>query len=381
MIPHSGIPDDKNSIENNKTKVLLGMSGGTDSSTSALILLEQGYEVIGITFVFCDGNDHHIADAASLAERLNIKHIVYDAREIFKKNILSYFISEYMSGRTPVPCIKCNNYLKWPLLAKTADEMGIYYIATGHYIKTIKRGTVEDEKIYISRGNDPDKDQSFFMWGLKPDLLKRIVVPLGSLSKSQVREIAANKGHKKVAEKKDSLGVCFCPGDYRDFLKSNVPSGSIKEGYFVDTNGKILGKHSGYPFFTVGQRRNLGIHLNKAIFVKEIIAQENKVVIASGDEMYKTVMYLKEVNVNYPEDLSSDSANLNYTDPANVADNTIICRIRYRKQNTPCSVELLDGNRAKVTFHEPLNSVAPGQGAAFYKGEILVGGGIIDYAL
>ena len=203
-------------IEENK-RVLLGMSGGTDSSVAAMRLLEAGYEVIGVTFRFYElnGSTEYLEDARNLAERLGIRHITYDAREIFNKQIIDYFVQEYLAGRTPVPCTLCNNYLKWPLLAKIADEMGVFYIATGHYAQNIQL----NETFYITYAADSDKDQTFFLWGLKQDILCRMLLPMGDITKVEARAWAAEHGFRKVATKKDSIGVCFCPMDYRTFLK------------------------------------------------------------------------------------------------------------------------------------------------------------------
>lgn len=341
----------------NKNKVILGMSGGTDSSVTAMLLQEQGYEVIGVTFVFCDGAEHHLEDAQNLAARLGIKHIVYEAKDVFNSKIINYFVSEYMSGRTPVPCVLCNNYLKWPLLMQIADKEGAYYISTGHYIQTIEK----DNKIFISSGTDPDKDQSFFMWGLPTEIMKRMLLPLGNKTKAEVREYAEKKGFKRVSVKKDSLGVCFCPGDYRDFLRDKEECKNITEGNFVDINGKYMGKHKGYPFYTVGQRRALGINLQQAHFVKEILPEKNIIILATDKDMYKTSFKIKDIVFNYPE----------------ITSQVLNCRIRYRKQNTPCNVVLLDNNTAEVILHEPLNAIAPGQAAAFYIDNFVVGGGII----
>lgn len=204
-------------MEENK-RVLLGMSGGTDSSVAAMLLLEAGYEVTGVTFRFYEFNDstEYLEDARALATRLGIEHITYDAREIFRKKIVDYFIDEYMAGHTPVPCTLCNNWLKWPLLAKIADEMGIFYLATGHYV----RKKWMDGSYYITLAADPDKDQSFFLWGLKQDILQRMLLPMGEMTKPEARAYAAGRGFEKVSKKKDSIGVCFCPLDYRSFLKS-----------------------------------------------------------------------------------------------------------------------------------------------------------------
>ena len=305
-------------MEENK-RVLLGMSGGTDSSVAAMRLLEAGYEVTGVTFRFYELNDstEYLEDARHLAERLGIRHITYDAREIFREQIIEYFVQEYMVGHTPVPCTLCNNYLKWPLLSKIADEMGIFYIATGHYVRKVK----VDDTYYITYAADSDKDQTFFLWGLKQDILRRMLLPMGDITKVEARAFAAERGFQKVAVKRDSLGVCFCPMDYRSFLKkwlvsncqpqvSNCQpqvsvgqpqvsagqtwSAEVRRGRFVDEKGDFIAWHEGYPFYTVGQRRGLGIHLNRAVFVKEIRPEKNEVVLASLQALEKTEMLLKD---------------------------------------------------------------------------------------
>ena len=344
-----------------KKKVLLGMSGGTDSSVAALLLQDAGYEVVGVTFRFYEknGSTEYLDDARQLCHRLGIEHIVSDQREIFQSTIIDYFIAEYMAGHTPVPCTLCNNYLKWPLLRQIADEMGIYYLATGHYVQKQQI----DGFWHIINGVDEDKNQSFFLWGLPQDILERMVLPLGGLTKQCVREIAQERGFIKVAHKKDSLGVCFCPMDYRSFLKDMVPTEAIQKGKFVDTNGNLIAWHQGYPFYTVGQRRGLGINLNQAVFVKEIVPAENKVVLGDLKSLERTQMRLKDWNI------INHSLLLGQED--------IIVKIRYRKQENHCTVTLQPDNTLLVCLHEPLTAIAPGQAAAFYRGELLLGGGII----
>ena len=256
-------------------KVLLGMSGGTDSSVAALLLQDAGYEVTGVTFRFYekDGSTEYLDDARDLCRRLSIPHIVCDQREAFQATIVDYFIREYMQGHTPVPCTLCNNFLKWPLLRQLADEQGIYHLATGHYVQ--KRQM--DGYWYITAGADADKDQSFFLWGLPQDIMERMLLPMGGLTKTRVREIAEGRGFLKAATKKDSIGVCFCPMDYRSFLREEVPAEAIQKGKFYDEKGNFIAWHEGYPFYTIGQRRGLGIDWNRAVFVKEIIPSENKV--------------------------------------------------------------------------------------------------------
>lgn len=374
-------------IEENK-RVLLGMSGGTDSSVAAMRLLEAGYEVIGVTFRFYElnGSTEYLEDARNLAERLGIRHITYDAREIFAQQIIEYFVQEYLAGRTPVPCTLCNNYLKWPLLAKIADEMGIFYIATGHYAQNIQL----NETFYITYAADSDKDQTFFLWGLKQDILNRMLLPMGDITKAEARSWAAEHGFRKVATKKDSIGVCFCPMDYRTFLKdwlvrngqmsvsnseasinNSQTSGSdkqtwsdrIRRGRFVDEKGNFIAWHEGYPFYTIGQRRGLGIHLNRPVFVKEIDPEKNEVVLASLSSLEKTEMWLKDWN------LVNQERTLDRSD--------IIVKIRYRKQENYGTITVTSDHLLHVQLHEPLTAIAPGQAAAFYGDGLLLGGGII----
>ena len=374
-------------IEENK-RVLLGMSGGTDSSVAAMRLLEAGYEVIGVTFRFYElnGSTEYLEDARNLAARLGIRHITYDAREIFAQQIIEYFVQEYLAGRTPVPCTLCNNYLKWPLLAKIADEMGIFYIATGHYAQNIQL----NETFYITYAADSDKDQTFFLWGLKQDILNRMLLPMGDITKAEARAWAAEHGFRKVATKKDSIGVCFCPMDYRTFLKdwlvrngqmlvsnseasinNSQTSGSdkqtwsdrIRRGRFVDEKGNFIAWHEGYPFYTIGQRRGLGIHLNRPVFVKEIDPENNEVMLASLSSLEKTEMWLKDWN------LVNQERTLGRSD--------IIVKIRYRKQENHGTITVTSDHLMHVQLHEPLPAIAPGQAAAFYGDGLLLGGGII----
>lgn len=374
-------------IEENK-RVLLGMSGGTDSSVAAMRLLEAGYEVIGVTFRFYElnGSTEYLEDARNLAERLGIRHITYDAREIFARQIIEYFVQEYLAGRTPVPCTLCNNYLKWPLLAKIADEMGVFYIATGHYAQNIQL----NETFYITYAADSDKDQTFFLWGLKQDILNRMLLPMGDITKAEARAWAAEHGFRKVATKKDSIGVCFCPMDYRTFLKdwlvrngqmsvsnseasinNSQTSGSdkqtssdrIRRGRFIDEKGDFIAWHEGYPFYTIGQRRGLGIHLNRPVFVKEIDPENNEVMLASLSSLEKTEMWLKDWN------LVNQERTLGRSD--------IIVKIRYRKQENHGTITVTSDHLLHVQLHEPLTAIAPGQAAAFYGDGLLLGGGII----
>lgn len=346
-----------------KKRVLLGMSGGTDSSVAAMLLQESGYQVTGVTFRFydSDGFEEHLEDARRLAARLDVPHIVYDARELFRERIIRYFVDEYLSARTPVPCTRCNNELKWPLLARIADEMGIYWISTGHYVrKVFRNGTY-----FIAPAADTDKDQTFFLWGLQQDILARMLLPMGDLTKTEARTYAARRGFERAATKKDSLGVCFCPMDYRSFLRHEVPQHLLPgRGRFLDEEGCFAGWHEGFPFYTIGQRRGLGIQLNRAVFVKEIRKETNEVVIAPLSSLYKNEMWLKDWNIVDASRLPGDAV--------------VIVKIRYRKQANRCTVGLTDDGHLHVHLLEPLESIAAGQAAAFYDEEgLLLGGGII----
>lgn len=342
-------------------RVLLGMSGGTDSSVAALLLLDAGYEVTGVTFRFYekDGNTEYLDDARDLCARLGVPHLISDQREAFRTTIIDYFIREYMAGHTPVPCTLCNNYLKWPLLRQLADERGIYHLATGHYV----RKRMIEGYWHITTGADADKDQSFFLWGLPQDIMERMLLPMGDLKKIRVREIAEERGFLKAATKKDSIGVCFCPMDYRSFLRNNVSVEAIQKGKFFDEKGNFIAWHEGYPFYTIGQRRGLGIDLNRAVFVKEIIPSENKVVLGDLKSLEKVEMRLKDWNIINPSLL------LGHDD--------VIVKIRYRKQANRCTVTLLPDNTLHVQLHEPLTAIAAGQAAAFYRDDVVLGGGII----
>ncbi len=391
------------------------MSGGTDSSVAAMLLMDAGYEVTGITFRFyeIDGKTAYLDDARELAARLGIEHITYDAREMFREQIVDYFISEYMAGRTPVPCTLCNNQLKWPLLAQIADEKKIFHIATGHYVqKVLLHG-----KYYITPAVDGDKDQSFFLWGLPQDILQRMLLPMGAMTKVEARALAAQRGFEKVSKKKDSIGVCFCPMDYRNFLRRHVhvtntspdfcdkivtshyvtfslqnPDDSdatsasrhiasqatshfvtschnfVTEmpgrGKFLDEKEDFIAWHEGYPFYTIGQRRGLGIHLNRAVFVKEIRPEQNEVVLAPLASLERYEMVLKDWNIIDEDRL------LNHDD--------IIVKIRYRKQVNRCTVTKRADGMLHVNLHEALTAIAPGQAAAFYKDGLVLGGGIIE---
>lgn len=344
-------------------QVLVGMSGGIDSSVTACLLRDAGYKVTGITFRFVNNEitDKSIVDAQSVCQKLGIEHFIYDATSIFEEKVIHYFVDEYFSGRTPFPCAVCNPQVKWKLLIDEANRLNCNYIAMGHYIQTEKT----HDGYFLKQGVDPDKDQSFFCWGIPKQWLSRVIFPLGGMLKQDVKQLALSYGFSIFKEKKESTGPCFCQGDYRDFLRSRltVSKQNFPRGIFTDGTGKELGKHEGYPYYTVGQRRGLGIHLNKAVYVKEIIADENKVVLGSHAELFRNSFIVERFNI-HDHSIFSDKPD-------------VITRIRYRKQNTLSRIILLNDNQLKVELMEALDAIAPGQTAVFYREGRLLGGGFI----
>lgn len=352
----------------NKKRVLLGMSGGIDSSVTALLLLEQGYEVIGATLRLWSMADDlnsmqeptYVHEARELATKMGFEHLVIDARSEFYSKVITYFRDEYLQGKTPNPCAKCNVVLKWEILNRLASERQCDFIATGHYVNKLE----ENNRIYITKGIDPEKEQSFFLWGLSKDILKKALFPLGKLTKHEVRKIAIDKGFKVLDEKKESTGVCFIPqGNYHGLLTDLMQKEgkTAMKGDFLDLDGNIVGTHNGYPFYTVGQRRGLGLSPSEPWYVAEINPLLNQITLGKQADLYKNQMIVENYHLLYPDDFEQD----------------VITRIRYRKQSALSKVSIIDENRLLVTFNEPEWSIAPGQTAAFYSADKLLGGGYI----
>lgn len=343
-------------------RVLLGMSGGIDSSVAAMLLQEQGYEVVGITFIFSgsDANNHHfLAEAKNLADSLHIKHLTLDLRKEFEELVIRYFIDEYSKGHTPFPCAYCNPILKFKYLYEYAEIENCDFIATGHYVKT---GFYEGKK-YLYQGNDPWKDQTFFLWGLKRTVVDRLIFPLGDFQKTEIREFAHQKGFISLAKKKDSLGLCFIEGNnYRNFLeKKGVKS---VPGNFVDESGTVLGQHEGFTNYTIGQRRGLGIQLNFPVWVAEIRPDANEIVLAKYEDLYRSKIIIKNYYILDREVVEQGIE--------------LLVKVRYRLQETPCRLNILDETRAEVELLKPEAMIAPGQTAVLYDGTRLVGGGFIE---
>lgn len=358
-----------------KGRVLVAMSGGIDSSVAAVLLHEQGYEVIGMTMKTWDyassGGDKKetgccsldsINDARHIAVSLGFPHYILDIREEFGDSVIDYFTNEYIEGRTPNPCVMCNTHIKWDALLRRADQLGCEFIATGHYAQIRQ----EKGRHIISKGVDVLKDQSYVLWGVSQESLARTILPLGHLTKARIREMATERGFVDLVNKSESYEICFVPdNDYRGFLKRRVPEleEQVKGGNFIDTEGKIIGKHEGYPFYTVGQRKGLGKAFGYPAFVIEIRKETNEVVIGKVEDLNRTGMWVGQLNLQKYSEIPAEGIET-------------VTKVRYKDAGTAGHVEQV-GNRIKVDFAFDVSGIAPGQAAVFYEGDDVVGGGWI----
>jgi len=357
----------------------MAMSGGLDSSVAAMMLLEEGYELVGITMktweysatgtlgkeTGCCSLDS-IHDARHLAVSLGFPHYVLDIRDEFNHYIVKDFVDQYLKGRTPNPCVLCNTHIKWAALLKRAGQLGCEYIATGHYANIRKK----NGRMILSKGADPEKDQSYVLWGLTQEFLRKTIFPLGGYTKPRIREMAKAAGFQTIAEKKESYEICFIPdNNYSRFLKEQVPGleEKTKDGDFVDSRGNVLGKHQGYPFYTIGQRKGLNVSAGEPLYVNKIIPKTNTIVLGTKKETFKNRFTVTGLNLisheTIPEPLHVH-AKVRYKDPGHPA------TIRYNEQDECLLVEL----------HEAVSAITPGQSAVFYQGDDVVGGGFIEEA-
>lgn len=363
--------------ENSKKRVVIAMSGGVDSSVSAALLQEQGFEVIGISMqvwdygkftategekfdTCCSLDDIH--DARRVAEQLGIPFYVVNFEEEFENLVIRDFVDEYLKGRTPNPCVRCNQWIKFELLLKKARGLGADFIATGHYARTFRD---DNGRFHLLKGLDQTKDQSYFLFTLTQEQLAMTLFPLGEMTKTQVRALAA-RYNLRVAEKGESQEICFVPdNDYVRFIEEERGK-ELLSGNIVDRSGKILGRHRGTYRYTIGQRRGLGIAHPEPLHVLELNAEKKEVVVGPKDALFSHGLA---------------AANINWINPAPEAAIEATCKIRYRHQPVSCTIKPLPCNRVEVKFAEREKSVTPGQAVVFYDGDTVLGGGWIEKAV
>jgi len=357
-------------MEISKKKVAVGLSGGVDSTVAAYLLKQQGYDVIGLTMILFDTFDEkgnikepdYVEDARYVAKVLGIPHYTVDLRRDFDIFVKKEFIDEYINGRTPNPCVTCNKKIKYGKLIEIANGLGAYYIATGHYANIIYDKELKRYRIYS--GQADRKDQAYVLHSLTQEQLKHIILPISKFSsKAEVREIA-NKIDINIAKKSDSMGVCFIQGkDYGKYISHERPN-LVKKGYFLDTQGNIIGEHKGIVNYTIGQRRGLGQYFNKQMFVVEINAKDNTVVLGEDKDTYSKGLIAKDANFTIFDELEGTI--------------TVDSKVCQWGLLLPSTVTSLGEGRVKVVFHKKERAIAPGQSVVFYRGKEIIGGAKIE---
>ncbi len=354
---------------------MVAMSGGVDSSVAAVMLHEQGYEVIGLTMKTWDyasagGSSKEtgccsldsINDARALAVGYGFPHYILDIRGEFGDFVIDNFVDEYLAGRTPNPCVLCNTHIKWEALLKRADKLDCEFIASGHYANI----RLQDNRRYvISKGKDENKDQSYVLWGVSQQNLARTQFPLGSFAKAEIRQMAKDMGQLDLANKSESYEICFVPdNDYRSFLRHKVEDldERVGPGNFMLSNGTIVGKHLGYPFYTIGQRKGLGIAFGHPMFVTRILPESNTVMLGTIDELGKSSAIVRNINLVKYETIH---------EPLEA-----ITKIRYKDPGA-MSMIVQEGDKMNIEFNHSVSGIAPGQSAVFYEGNDLLGGGFL----
>ena len=354
-----------------KKKVVVGMSGGVDSSVAAYLLKEQGYDVIGVTMQIWQDEDRchveenggccgvsAVRDASAVAQTLGIPYYVLNFKDVFRSKVMDYFALSYYQGRTPNPCIACNRYVKWQSMLQKALSLGADFIATGHYAQVVQ---LPDGR-YTLRKADHGKDQTYALYNLTQDQLSRTLMPVGAYSKDEIREMAEKLGFR-VAHKPDSQEICFVPDqDYAGFIERTTGEPS-KEGNFVTADGAVLGRHKGIIHYTIGQRKGLGLAMGRRVVVTEIRPETNEVVIGEQEDVFTTTLYANRLNYMSEPDFPEGKE--------------VLAKIRYNHKGSPCVIHREGADLIRVDFREPVRAVTPGQAVVFYDGDYVLGGGTI----
>jgi tRNA-specific 2-thiouridylase len=357
--------------EEMRPKVVVGMSGGVDSSVAAYLLKEQGYEVIGMTMQIWQKDTEEdkdggccglsaVDDARRVCQKLDIPHYVINFRDDFKKHVIDYFLEEYQNARTPNPCIACNRYVKWESMLTKALQIGADYIATGHYARIVK--DENNGRYMLKESKTAAKDQTYALYNLTQNQLAHTLMPLGDYTKDEIRAIAKQIG-LAVATKPDSQEICFVPDDdYAKYIEEETGKAPVK-GAFINKKGKVIGQHKGIIHYTIGQRKGLGLSLGKPVFVTQISAKDNTVMIGDNEELFTTTVYANTLNFMAFEKLEGE----------------LVCsaKVRYSHQAQPCTIKMIDQETILCEFQDKQRAITPGQALVFYDKDIVIGGGTI----